>query len=193
MRKRTTIGWFFKALLFLMAVLVAHSQFTDADLFDQETLTSHSFEALTLDLTTLDTANESPKNLFFSVQGMLPHGFQVESVRLKNSGQIEFPYSITASQTAGSAALCQNLQVVVLQEWTPIYSGPLPQLNLSGQLTSQEKWEDLVFVVKLETNDAALKNQGCYFTFNFSSTLPGSQFSDTEKLENTVTTGTWSE
>lgn len=176
-----------------MAVFVAYSQFTDADLFDQEQVTSNSFEAATLDFLTLDTANEATKTLFFSVQGLIPTGFQVESVRIKNSGNLEFPYTVSATQTAGSAAVCENLELVVLQEWTPIYSGSLLGLNLSGELTQQENWEDLVFVLKLTNTDASLQNQGCYFTFNFNSSLPGNSFSDTETLENTISTGTWAQ
>jgi len=80
-----------------------------------------------------------------------------------------------------------------LQEWTPIYSGPLLQLQLSGEVASKENWGDLVFVVKLPSSDGGLKSQGCYFTLNFSSSLPGNSFSDTEALENTVSTGTWAE
>ncbi len=193
MIKRATFGLFIKSALFILAVFAAYSQFTDADLFDQEGVTQNSFAATTLDLSTLDTANESVKTLFFSVTGMIPQGFQVESVRLKNSGELEFPYTVSVAQTGGSTPLCQTLDVVVLQEWTPIFSGKLLNLQLSQQLTKTEKWEDLVFVIKLPSSDAALKNQTCSFNFTFSSSLPGNSFSDTESLQNTISTGTWVE
>ncbi len=193
MRKQATLGLLVKSLLFMMAVFAAYSQFTDADLFDQEGVSGNSFVATTLDFSTLDTANQTNKTLFFSVNGMVPTGFQIESVRLKNSGNLEFPYSVSVAQTAGSAPLCQNLDLVVLQEWTPIYTGKLLELQLAGELAAQENWEDLVFVVKFNNTDGALKNQTCSFIFTFTTALTGNSFSDTETLENTISTGAWAE
>lgn len=193
MRKKATLGLVLKSILFILAVFAAYSQFTDADLFDQEAVTQNALSATTLDLTTLDTANESTKTLFFSVTGMIQNGFQVESVRLKNSGALGFPYTVTTQETGGSSLLCQSLDLVVLQEWTPIFSGKLLSLELIQELTVTENWEDLVFVISLPQVDATLKNQTCSFNFTFTSSLPSSSFSDTEVLQNSISTGTWAE
>lgn len=179
-------------VVFVIAVVSAYTQFTDADLFDQEVVTSNSLTATTLDFSTNDTANESVKSLFYSVSGMIPSGFQVESVRLKKAGSLPFRYAVSAQKTGGADSLCSSLQLVVLQEWTPIYSGPLLNLNYSGELAEAENWEDLVFVVKLESGDASLANQSCGFDFTFTTQKEaGDRFSDQEVLQNTVSTGSW--
>jgi hypothetical protein len=190
---RPTFGLLFKLSLFLIAVFSAYTQFTDADLFDQEDVHNNRFEATTLDFSTNDTANELSKSLLFSVTGMIPSGFQVETVRIKNSGKLEFPYSVSVQKTAGSDTFCQSLEGVIMQDWSPVYSGNLMNLSFSGELSDQEKWEDLVFVVKFNNKDVALKNQTCAFNISFVSQSPESHFTDTETLQNTVTSGAWAE
>ena len=190
---RNTIGSLVKLSLFLIAVFSAYTQFTDADLFDQEEVQNNYFEATTLDFSTHDTANELSKSLLFSVTGMIPTGFQVETVRIKNTGKLEFPYSISVQKTAGSDVFCQSLEAVIMQDWTPVYSGSLLNLTFSGELAAEEKWEDLVFVAKFNATDAALKNQTCAFNISFASQIQDSHFSDTEVLQNTIASGAWAE
>ena len=176
-----------------MAVIAMFSQYTDADLFDQDSVRENAISATTLDFSALDTANETNKKLFFSLSGLLPSGFHTESIRVKNAGKLGFPFTIVAAQTSGSDILCQNLEVRILQDWKTIYSGPLLSLAYAGELKATSDAEDLVFVVSLSNTDAVLKNQVCSFAFAISSALPSKNFSDTEVLENTISTGTWSE
>lgn len=190
---RNTIGSLVKLSLFLIAVFSAYTQFTDADLFDQEEVANNYFEATTLDFSTHDTANELSKSLLFSVTGMIPTGFQVETVRIKNTGKLEFPYSISVQKTAGSDAFCQSLEGVIMQDWTPVYSGSLLNLTFSGELAAEEKWEDLVFVAKFNDTNAALKNQTCALNISFVSQIQDSHFADTEVLQNTIASGAWAE
>lgn len=179
--------------LFSLAVISVFSQYTDADLFDQDSVRENVISATTLDFSALDTANETSKKLFFSVSGLLPGGFHTESIRVKNAGQLGFPFTIVAAQTSGNESLCQNLEVRVLQDWKTIYSGSLLSLAYSGELKATSDTEDLVFVVSLSNKDVNLKNQVCSFAFAISSALPSKNFSDTEVLDNTISTGTWSE
>lgn len=188
---RNSFGLLVKISIFFIAVFSAYTQFTDADLFDQESVTNNYFEATTLDLTTHDTATELSKTILFSVTGMVPSGFQIETVRLKNAGKLEFPYSVSVQKTAGSDSFCQSLEGVLMQDWTPVYTGNLMSMAFSGELRETEKWEDLVFVVKFTGTAAELKNQTCNFSISFTSTLPGGKFSDTESIQNTIISGTW--
>lgn len=180
-------------MLFLVAVVSAYSQFTDADLFDQEAVKENTMQATTLDFAALDTVNQSGKKLFFSLSGLLPTGFHVETVRIKNEGQMEYPFIVTASQTAGSPALCQQLELLVMRDWKPVYTGKLLDLQALGQLQKTETWEDLVFVVSLPTAGPELKMQSCAFSFTFTSQADTPFFHDTETLDNMVSTGSWAD
>lgn len=182
-----------KLTLFLLAVIVAHAQFTDADLFDQESVKENSMQATTLDFAAVDTVNQTGRSLFFSVSGLLPSGFQVESVRIKNEGRMEFPFAVTVQRTGGSELLCTRLNMRVFRDWKEIYSGSLLGADLRGELNATEPWEDLVFVVFLDSKEPALKQQTCAFSFLFASQAQTSFFRDTERLENIVNTGTWAD
>lgn len=182
-----------KLMLFLLAVLVAHAQYTDADLFDQESVKENSMQATTLDFSALDTVNQIGRSLFFSVSGLLPSGFQVESVRIKNEGKMEYPFSVTVQRTGGSEALCTRLNLRVFRDWKELYTGSLTGVDLQGALSSTEPWEDLVFVVSLDVKEPELKQQTCAFSFVFTSQAQTSFFRDTERLENIVNTGTWAD
>jgi len=56
--------------LLLTAVILLFSQVTDADLLDREEVTANTVRATTLDFSNRDTANETGKSLFFSVDAL---------------------------------------------------------------------------------------------------------------------------
>ena len=183
-----------KLLLFLAVLVIVHTNFTDADLVDEEVVTGHSLSATTLDFSSLDTANQSPKSLFFSVVGLVPTGFQVESLRIRKDGELPFTLAVTTQQTGGSTELCQELEVTVLKDWQEIFSGSLPTLALNEEIATAEVYQDLVFVIALNEQTAALSNSSCAFTFTFSTIqADDTHFSDTEVVSNTIATGSWTE
>lgn len=173
---------------------MVYTQFTDADLFDEEVVSGHSLAATTLDFSSLDTANLSTKSLFFSVGGLVPTGFQVESVRVRKDGSEPFTLSLTTQQTGGNAELCQALQVKVFKDWTQIFAGSLLSLALNEEINTSEAYQDLVFVVGLDQATGSIMNSNCSFAFTFSTLQTEStRFSDTEVLTNTVATGSWTQ
>lgn len=183
-----------KLLLFLGVLMIVHTNFTDADLFDEEIIAGHSLSATTLDFSSLDTANQSQKSLFFSVVGLVPTGFQVESVRIRKDGELPFTLAVTTQQTGGSTELCQALEVKVLKDWQEVFSGPLPSLALNEELEASEVFQDLVFVIALNDQNTALSNSSCAFNFTFSTIqADDTHFSDTEIVANTIATGSWTE
>ncbi len=182
-------------LLLATAVILLFSQVTDADLLDREEVTANTVRATTLDFSNRDTANETGKSLFFSVQGLIPTGFQVESVRVKNEGEMDVSYELTATQTAGDADFCNALQLHVLSDWQTEYSGSLLGLSFDTRMLEGEK-SDLVFVVSLDDTSTSLTNDTCAFNIRVASQqlVDGEviRFSDEEILQNQVTAGTWS-
>ena len=181
--------------LLLTAVILLFSQVTDADLLDREEVTANTVRATTLDFSNRDTANETGKSLFFSVQGLIPTGFQVESVRIKNEGELDVTYELSATQTAGDASLCNALQLRVLSGWLTEYSGPLLGLSFDTAVLEGQN-SDLVFVLSLDDTNVQLANTTCAFNIRVASvqTVQGGtiQFFDEEVLQNQVTAGTWS-
>ncbi|NCN82648.1 MAG: hypothetical protein GW947_01650 [Candidatus Pacebacteria bacterium] len=182
-------------LLLATAVILLFSQVTDADLLDREEVTANIVRATTLDFSNRDTANETGKSLFFSVQGLIPTGFQVESVRIKNEGELAVSYELSATQTAGDTDFCNALQLRVMSDWQTEYSGSLLGLSFDATVLEGQKG-DLVFVVSLDDTSNSLTNDTCAFNIRVASKQVAGgavvRFSDEEILQNQVTAGTWS-
>ncbi len=183
-------GVFFKLAFFVFAVMIAVTKLTDADLSDQEDVLGNSFTASTLDFANQDTANNFAKSLLFNVSGLVPGGFQVESVRLENKGELDFGYQLTAENFAGDGVLCSVLDLMVLKDWQIKYNGKLNQVSFEGEFAPDQKIQDLVIVLRLNTADAVLAAKSCAFDLKIKSKddPEGSVFSDEEVLTNSVTT-----
>lgn len=182
-------------LSLITAVIVVVSESTDADLLDRETVPMNSLRASTLDLSTKDTANHTQKSLFFSVQGLLPGGFQVNSVRIENEGELNVEYTITTELTNGADHLCPELQLRVLEDWHQRYHEQLQGFAYSSSLPAGDA-EDLVFAVQLANSTTSLIQSNCTFNFIVTTTQEAGggaiRFRDEETLQNHVATGSWS-
>lgn len=179
-------------LLFITALFAGYSDFTDADLFDEEVITPHSLQATTLDFSQLNSATEQATSLLFSISDMKYTGLAVESIRIKNSGQEGSPFTLSTRQTGGTAAVCINLQLKIFKNWTQVYAGPLLEAHFSDTLPTGSAALDYVFALELPGAESELMNASCHFAFDFSTQrTPEDHFFDTEVLQNTVTTGTW--
>ncbi len=182
----------FLVLLFCSAVFAAVTEYTDADLFDQEIIAPHTLTATTLDFSSLDSATHTDKSLLFSVVGMKAPGMQVGSVRIKKMGELDVPFTLTAQQSGGDASLCSALQITIVKEWKPLFSGALLSAQLTDAVSSATPFTDLIFAVSLTGTDASLMNKSCAFTFTFQTVAQeGQKFTDTEIVQNTISTSTW--
>ena len=178
----------------LLLVLLAFTKTTDADLFDQEVISGHHWQATTLDFSSRNTANELLISLLFNVSGLLPDGFQVESVRIKNEGESGFNYRVKAIKTAGSDQLCDALVVRTMKDWQLIQTSSLNGLSLDLSLGQNDK-NDLIFFISLEDSNSGLINQVCDFNLSFRSWRNSPDevagFFDEEILENHINSGVW--
>ncbi len=170
--------------------MIAVTRLTDADLTDQEKIAANNFHASTLDFANQSTANNSPKSLLFNVSGLVPGGFQVETVRVKRKGNLGFRYQLKPESLAGDAVLCQALEVMILVDWQVKYTGKLTDLNYQADINEKTDHEDLVVVLKLLDNNQVLMAKTCGFNFKLATVdeTDGSSFSDEETLTNQVST-----
>ena len=181
-------------LTLIVSVVLLFAQATDADLLDREQIGPNIVRASTLDFVNLDTANETGKSLLFSIQGLVPTGFQVESVRIRNEGELDFQYSVSVFITAGDDALCSALKFHVLSNWTTKYDSGLLSLSYVANLDKDES-QDLVFSLGLEDTSESLIGLNCAFNLVVNSvqeTENGTmRFYDQEVLQSQVTAGVW--
>lgn len=186
---------FISYLVLIGTVMLYMSKPTDADLLDKESVEDNLFSAVTLDLNNLDTANQMQKSVLFSMQGLVPTGFAVESVRFKNSGSQTMKYELGFQQTAGEAEACTALYIKVLRNWSVVQSGKLSEVSASGELSENET-SDLVLAIGLDASDASLQNKSCLFNLVVSAIAKDATekvvFSDEEVLQNQVIFGSWS-
>jgi len=189
-------SWSFSAKLCLLAAFViVLSQATDADLLDREVISMNTLRATTVDLSTLDTANNSQKSFFFNIQGLIPGGFQVNSVRIKNDGELDMMVAVSTQDTTGSSALCSALELKVLKNWQSVYDSELSSFSYDTTIVAGQT-EDLVFAVRLTSPDTAAVATTCAFNFIVATTQEAGggtiRFKDEELLQNQVATGSWS-
>jgi len=170
--------------------MIAVTRLTDADLTDQEKISQNNFQASSLDFINQSTANNLPKSLLFNVAGLVPGGFQVETVRIKRKGNLGFRYQLKPEALAGDAVLCQALQVMILVDWQVKYSGNLLDLSYQANINEQDDYQDLVIVLKLPEASQTLWGKTCGFNFKLATVdqADGSSFSDQEILTNQVST-----
>lgn len=185
---------FFKGVFLLILALVLFTGVTSADLFDTEMVTGNRLTATTLDFSQRDSANGNYSSQLFNITGLIANGFQVEGVRVKKDGKLDFNYKIRVEKTAGDDLFCSALDLTVLQNWQIKYQGRLIdfQANSTIQPNGLDDW---IFYLKLNYNENSLTNKICDFNLVFHSLKINeggtSVFSDEEILANHVSSGMW--
>ena len=182
-----------------LTVLLYMSHPTSADLLDRETVPKNSFKAVTLDLNNLDTANQTQKSMLFAVQGLVPGGFAVQSVRFKNTGSQTLSYQLSFQQTAGDGDACNALKIKVLRNWSVTQDIALSAISLSGNLPYNQT-DDVVLAIGLDATDSNLQNKSCLFNLAVKAKAKDAddtnpkrvQFTDEELLQSQVSLGSWS-
>ncbi len=175
-----------KLLLLLIGVSLISTRYTSADLSDVEKIRDNYLRATTLNFSNRQTANELQTSELFNISGLIANGFEVESVRIKQEGELKFTYQIEAADFSGSEDLCQALQVKVFDDWSQVYAGSLTELNLESAV-SDPGYDDLVFVLSL-ADAAGLDNKSCNFNVKINTVSVDHGFSDEEVLQNQVST-----
>lgn len=186
-------GTWLAILMMAIGLMLQLAQPTAADLLDQERVWDNLWQATTLDLATLDTANHSSKNSLFSIQGLVPDGFAVASLRLHNSGEQTLSYTLQMSPVGGDTQLCSVLTGSIAKRWQQLAQGPVTQLSYAGSLESNQSI-DLLVEVALTQNASELQQKTCLYNVIVAaqpSSAGSHAFFDEEILQNQITTGSW--
>lgn len=178
--------------VFFLLVVVFFSTPTNADLFVKKTITKNSIIASTLDFSNRDTATNQYTSTLFSITGLLPGGYRVESLRLKKEGKIDFTYWLSVEKINGDQNLFDNLKIKILKNWVVKYEGNLSNLNININLDDNDK-DDWIVVIGLDNNDATLAQKDVQFNLNIKTSNDENPhgFYVQKTLENHIQTGIW--
>lgn len=178
--------------VFFLLVVVFFSTPTNADLFIKKTVTKNSIAASTLDFSNRDTATNQYASTLFSVTGLLPGGYKVESLRLKKEGKMNFNYWLSVEKINGDQNLFDNLKIKILKNWIVKYEGKLSDLNVNIDLDNSET-DDWIIVIGLDNNDSGLVEKDVQFNLNIKTNNEENPhgFYVRKTLENHIKTGTW--
>ncbi len=179
-----------KLIVLLFGIFMVTTKVTDADLLDMEAVIGNYFRSTTLDFSNRQTVNNYQLSTLFNIVGMLPGGFQVESLRIFKDGEMDLDYQVTSVQV-GDSILCEVLDVKVMSDFKVIYDGKLNDMFLSSK-TNGTAYDDLVLFLYLNESDPTVKNKTCNFNFVVQSTVQNTGFVDEEIIQNQVSSGTWS-
>lgn len=175
-----------KALFCLLLLTVFSVGKTDADLFDTAAVLGNNFQSVIVDLNGKNTINNSSLGFLFNTPGILPDGFDIRTLRLKNDG-VQQNILFTYDYLSGDQSFCQALKLKILKNWQVIFEESLTNLNLNFTLNSNNT-EDFIFVLSLQNNDRALKSKTCKFNFIFQTNKEKMHgLWDKETLDNEVT------
>lgn len=182
--------WSFTAkIIVLVTTVLLLTKSTDADLVDKESILGNTISAVTLDFSTRDTANNNQKSSFFSIQGMKKGGFQVNSVRITNEGELPVDLDISAQQTGGDSATCDQLHLRLIKNWREITHQPLPEFRHQTSIDTNQT-EDFVFSLELPMDSNAPPQSNCIFSITIKTKQSDSiRFFDEETLDNQVSIG----
>lgn len=173
------------AVLFI-ALLLYFTEATDADLVDKTVISGNTYKATTLDFSNRSTVSNGQKGFLFNTNGLVSGGFDVQSVRIKKDGELNFKYSVAVYNTSGNSDLCSALVIKVFKDWDVIYNGSLLDLRLDQEI-GEGGVDDYIFVVALDSASLELSNKQCNFDIKFVTQSEG-VFSDEEILQNQVLT-----
>lgn len=178
-------------IVFLVALGLFFSQPTDADLSVSRSVAKNVLAASTLDFSKRDTANNEQEQTLFMVNGLVPGGFAVESLRIKNEGRIKFAYLMSVERRSGDEVVFNNLKIKILKNWQVIYEGLLKDLKIN--VKNSLETDDLVMILGLDSNADDLKDKQCdfYLVIRTDNENLGSNFFVEQKIDNLVNVGKW--
>lgn len=181
-------------IVLFISLFLIKTDYTDADLVDEETVINNRFTATTLAFSQRHTANNIRLGSLFNVSGFQPEGFDLEAVRIKKDGETDFKYRIKTIKKSGDDNFCNSLNLEVLQNWQIKYQENLLNLVLDNTIPSNGR-DDWVFYIGLDNDDPSLKNKTCEFDLDFKTWRNNpeeeSGFWDQRLLNNIIISGNW--
>jgi len=181
------------SILFLGLILI-NTERTDADLVAERRQRDNTFSATTLSFSNRNTANFNVVNWFFTTDHLQPNGYDLHALRVQKDGEMEFNYDIRVINT-NKDILCDSLELTVLKDFQEVYKGALSATHIERSI-SKEGFDDLIFIVKLKSNEASLRQKQCNFTFSMKTYKNNPDEKEgglwaRQELQNSVKTGMW--
>lgn len=136
---------------------------TNADFVFTKSINNNQFTATTLDFSQLKTANENILQTLFNIDNIIPGGYQVNTLRIKNQGKSQLNYQISFQKKAGNDNFCRSLQIEFWQNGKSFYQGSLVDLNLISSLNSPEDNQDWLVILRLDQNFLSNQIVNCQF------------------------------
>jgi hypothetical protein len=159
-------------------------------------ITSHNntFSLGTLDLDLKTTTNSNLVSPLFNQNNFKPGDSNLQDIRIKKSGTLDFKYNFNFTKTSGNDLLCNALEVKADLNSTTYYSGTLSSFTLptSSVHTSDNDWS-----LTLSLNDSSknIQNLDCTFDITVQAYQLTSDstwgFTSQESFSNTVHSGDW--
>lgn len=176
---------FFLLLIFSLIIIEP----TNADFVYKKTIKDNQFSATTLDFSQLKTTNNSPVEKLFNINGILPGGYQVDTLRIKNQSKTQFNYSLSFEKNNGDDNFCKNLEIEFLKDGQSFYQGPLVNLNLDNSISQDRLFADWLIYIKLKDNYLSTQSNYCEFNLiinGFNNLKPESGFKYKRTIHNYI-------
>ena len=185
------IAWSF--ILLSLILLTAHR--TDADLSDEAQIKNNKITATTLSLSTQGTVNSNIIATLFNTPGFEPDGFDVASIRIRNTGKMQTRYYLSVKKTEGEDSVCNAFNMKIMKNNSILIESNLLSTSLASEILTSKQKEDLVLFLLFDKDHGFLKNKSCSFEIQIATKdqiADGQKgFFDRRKTTNIITTGLW--
>jgi hypothetical protein len=184
-----------KIIFLTFSIALIFTGVTEADFIDKKFITNNKIAATTLDFNEIDTATNGPMAKLFDINGIVPGGFRVNSIRLKNEGQSNLYNKITSEIIDGDKDFCQSLEIELNYDDQSSFKGKLMDLSFETPALNPNTQSDWVVFIKFNKNDLNLQKKSCQFNLIFngynktSNGLSGLKY--IKKTNNNITSGEW--
>lgn len=182
-------------LILLFGLFALNVQPTSADLTAQRTVRGNKLRATTISLENQHTATLTILSSLFNTIGFQPNGYDVRTVKIVKTGELDFKYRIKAEPVAENSQECNNYVLSADKDWTSTYNGTLMDFVATSEITETKK-DDWLFFLFFNAEDETSQNTTCSFrivvnTYRNNPDDPLKGLWAKKILDNTVTTGTW--
>lgn len=180
-------------LLFSLGLISTSS--TDADFIDKKMVTDNKMSATTLSFINTNTVTNAPVTTLFNINGIVPGGFKVDAVRLKNEGQSNLYNRITSEIVGGDINFCQALEIEMTFNEQSSFKGKLMELSNETPALNPNTQSDWIVFIKFNNSSPELQNKLCQFNLVFNgynkttSQLTGLKYK--KVISSNVTSGSW--
>jgi len=182
-------------LMLCLGLFSLHVEHTSADLTAQRTVAGNRLRATTISLDNLHTASFTSLNTLFTTSGFKPSGYDVRTLKIVKTGELDFRYRLKVEPVEGQSETCQYFSLRTDRDWTETYTGALMEFENTSRITADNS-DDWLFYLSLNEEEGSPQNSSCTFrllitTYRKDKDEPPTGLRARKLLDSTITTGTW--